>query len=338
MTTTPGDPDRPPGPIERARTELDRGPSVGWEEGSSYGYPGSLGRRALQRALRPYTVRRRGFDEALVDALELADHRLALERLAAVATVPPDGAVDVETDAGQLWMDETDRLITPLVQDHPTWEGDVTRFVTAALRPGSTFVDVGANVGYFSVLASCLVGRSGLVVAIEPDPRTCDFLRANLWRHGCANVVVVPAAVGVERGSAWLVHNSQGRAGSWTESSPAEGAIAVPCTRLDELLAGLTVDVLKVDIEQREHLAIAGASAVVRANPSLVVVCEFWPHASELPGGLGPDDVLASYESMGLELRRLQSDGSHTATSAVDLRSDDVILTNIVLRGPRAPT
>jgi hypothetical protein len=75
------------------------------------------------------------------------------------------------------------------------WEPNLTAWITRALSPGDTFVDVGAHVGYFSTLAAGIVKEQGSVVSIEGMPRTCDLLRANYQLNGIRNGRIVPMAV-----------------------------------------------------------------------------------------------------------------------------------------------
>ena len=191
---------------------------------------GVFARRALLRVLRPYAVRQREFDAALLDAVTRATEGAsddaeqpsraapprapAAERLRALAGPLPEDVVEAETAIGTLWLDATDTLITPLIREHHHWEGDVTAFLEHALRPGMTFVDVGANIGYFSVLGSQLVGDKGRVFAVEPDSRTLAILRANLWRHRGSNASVLPLAAYSETGHIAFTVNEEGRAGS----------------------------------------------------------------------------------------------------------------------------
>lgn len=85
------------------------------------------------------------------------------------------------------------------------WEPDIAEVFRAGLRPGDVFVDVGANVGYFTLLASGRVGPTGAVVALEPSPAMTARLEANLAANpGTANVRRVAAAAGAAEGRAWL--------------------------------------------------------------------------------------------------------------------------------------
>ena len=78
----------------------------------------------------------------------------------------------------------------------------VAEQVRAHLGPGGVFVDVGANIGYFTVLAATLVGERGWVVAFEPNPDNCDLIRLSLAANGLTNVAVQQGAVATGRRTA----------------------------------------------------------------------------------------------------------------------------------------
>jgi FkbM family methyltransferase len=76
-----------------------------------------------------------------------------------------------------------------------TWEPNITHVISGILQEGDVFVDVGANIGYHSLLGSKLVGSTGSVVAIEPVPDTFAMLLDNLRLNSCSNVRAVNVAV-----------------------------------------------------------------------------------------------------------------------------------------------
>jgi hypothetical protein len=195
--------------VEHAAAQLRRGPELAHTAPSRFGPLGLAARRLLLRVLRPYAVRQREFDTALLDAVaELAQVLARADKESGDVELTqglPGDVVEVETAIGALWLDEHDHLITPLIQEYGNWELDVCALLERTLKPGMTFVDVGANIGYFSVLASKLVGSKGRVLAVEPDPRTVSLLRANLRRHGCSNTTVLPIAA----------HSKTGQVPSW---------------------------------------------------------------------------------------------------------------------------
>ncbi|MCI4369246.1 MAG: FkbM family methyltransferase, partial [Thermoplasmata archaeon] len=84
------------------------------------------------------------------------------------------------------------------------YEPDVTQFIERTLVHGGTFMDVGANSGYFTLLASARVGPTGVVHAFEPNPEAVARLERNLKLNGCKNVVVHPVALGAHAGRVTL--------------------------------------------------------------------------------------------------------------------------------------
>ena len=86
----------------------------------------------------------------------------------------------------------------------PRREGDVEEFIRSYLRNGSVFVDVGANIGYYTLIASKLVGSQGRVYSVEPIPSTAMILRANVRLNDCSNVAIYEAAAWSSRGALTL--------------------------------------------------------------------------------------------------------------------------------------
>jgi FkbM family methyltransferase len=307
--------------LEQARRAVLEGPALGWEAPSRFGRAGLLARRALQRAMRPYDMRQREVDQALFGAISQsaasAASRIArLELMARAAresanavTLDPAEVIDATTVAGPLWLNRADTLVTPGIESHGMYEAHVTALMHRLLRPGMTFVDVGANIGYFSVLASKLVGPEGLVVAVEPGPANLALLRANLWRNACSNALVLPIAAYTHRGHVQLVLNPEGGAGNWVQAGDVPApSILVPCAPLDELLEGQRVDVLKTDAEGSDVQAIRGMEATIRRSAGITIVAEFWVEAY---GGRGeaPSEVLDYYSGLGLGKSLLRDTG-----------------------------
>src|SRR5262245_46342376 len=107
--------------------------------------------------------------------------------------------IDAETDLGRIYLEKGANLVTPSILEEGTYGPELSALLRDTLRPGMTFVDAGANIGYLSVLASKLVGEEGRVFAVEPFPLNARILEANLARHGCTNATVLPVAAWSER-------------------------------------------------------------------------------------------------------------------------------------------
>jgi len=147
------------------------------------------------------------------------------------------------------------------------YEPQETALVQAFLRPGMTFVDVGANWGYFTLLAAHLVGSSGRVVSLEPDPRLFASLTDNLTRNCLSQVTALPLAAADKSGILTLA-GYQESGENWglsriTSVNPGSGvpSFQVAATALDDLLdePGLDIiDLMKIDIEGAEGFALKG--------------------------------------------------------------------------------
>lgn len=167
------------------------------------------------------------------------------------------------------------------------YEPQETALVRAVLRPGMCFVDVGANWGYFSLMAAYLVGETGRVISLEPDPRLFSKLRENLAANHLEQVTALPIAAAGSRGSlTMLSYNEDG--GNFGMSQvvarlPAsETCFRVSANSLDSILSQQKIgpiDLLKMDIEGAEAMAIAGLWKSLSARRIKFLLLELHPTA-----------------------------------------------------------
>jgi FkbM family methyltransferase len=140
-------------------------------------------------------------------------------------------------------------------------------FLLHLLREGDLFVDIGANIGSYTVLAAKVVGAD--VIAIEPHPRTADRLEGNVAHNAIASKVSVHrAALSNATGTGAL---TAGRDTMNQLTNAGENTIAVNLTTLDLVLEGLDPMMLKIDVEGHEPAVFAGATATL-AKPSLCAI------------------------------------------------------------------
>jgi FkbM family methyltransferase len=201
---------------------------------------------------------------------------------------------------GTLWLDGADTLLTPEIVEHGRYDPQLVAYMRRALEPGMTVVDIGANIGYFAVLAASLVGPAGRVIAVEPEPTTAAILAANLWRNGAHNAEVLPLAAMAHTGHVPLIVNESGRSGNWVlPGGPAERM--VPCARLDELLDDGPVHFVKTDAQGADHLAIRGMEGTLARSPDVSMVIEFAPTIPDLHGETTLE-VLRYLQSLGFAI------------------------------------
>lgn len=157
-----------------------------------------------------------------------------------------------------------------------TYEPQTRHWLQALLGPGRVFFDIGANVGFFTLLASRIVGEEGAVVAFEPYPENLSALQKHVRLNGAQNVTVVAAAVS----------DRAGRERFGPADNPAmgglapDGSIDVVTVALDDLVREGAVrrpDVLKIDVEGAELHVLTGARrSLEEARPAIVLSAHGW--------------------------------------------------------------
>lgn len=187
-----------------------------------------------------------------------------------------DGWALTSLDSGELFFVNTrDRNITPWIIMGGTWETELEGVILDRLGPGKTFVDIGANMGYYSVKAGTRVGPEGKVISFEPNPTTLPYLRRNMAINGFLDRSVVwPAAVGSECGFAQLTFTAGDEAQANIHGhGAAEHSHTIGVHRLDEALADLErIDLIKIDAEGSEAQVLAGAQALLRRHDCEIVM------------------------------------------------------------------
>jgi len=139
-----------------------------------------------------------------------------------------------------------------------TYEASRQRALERLVTPGMVVYDLGANVGFYTLLAARLVGADGLVVAFEPLPRNLHYLRRHVALNACGNVMVIDAAVSDRAGVATLRAD-----GSATARLGAGGDILVRTLTLDDAVFGQGLRppaILKMDVEGAELDVLRGAA------------------------------------------------------------------------------
>lgn len=184
---------------------------------------------------------------------------------------------------------------------HLSWNPEEYGAFRHAVRPGSTVLDVGANVGAYSLLFALWAGPSGRVIAFEPAPASVAGLREQLRLNGLSDrVEVVPSAVADVVGFASF--ECDGVSGSNAIVSRASGArlITVATTSIDAFCAGRGVrpDVIKIDVEGAELDVLRGARQTLAVS-SVEVFMELHP-AAWAARGLTGDAIRTELAAQGL--------------------------------------
>ncbi len=193
------------------------------------------------------------------------------------------GRIEVVTVTGaKFWIDPVSIFGLSIVKQGE-FEKPLTRAMLTLLGPGDSFVDVGANEGYFSVLAARRIGPHGRVLAIEPQARLRDVLERNIAANSLTNVDVVSVAVADKEGKTLLYLRPSTNTGAssftknWRFGNRAE---EVRTTTLGRLLSDRnfpSARLMKIDCEGAERLVVAGAKDALRARRIEIIVIDYHP-------------------------------------------------------------
>ncbi|MGZ3459411.1 MAG: FkbM family methyltransferase [Archangium sp.] len=217
--------------------------------------------------------------QALIDTLRPFQFRGKSRLLQPLA--PREGEYPAEVFGYRMRLDVSEFIQRQIYLG--SFERQETGWVRRWLKPGSTFVDVGANVGYFTLLASSLVGSAGRVCACEPSVRAFQRLEATLRDNAISQARAFNFALGAEPGTLNLYFTSPTVTNHTPSMVAQEGARSVPVRvrTLDECLEewGLErVDILKIDVEGFEPQVLAGAGKALATGRIRAILCEFNDH------------------------------------------------------------
>jgi len=198
------------------------------------------------------------------------------------------------------------------------YEPHITREILRIPLEGKVFIDCGANIGYFTILAC---HRGAKVWSFEPNSRNVWLLMQNLKINGFSAEVYPYAVADREEVVVYNAIDGNGQIEPFTGRSLGVGQEIVRTVTLDKVLAGTPVDVMKLDIEGAEWLALSGAKSVLKNRP--VLFLEFSPGGIEAVSGIPPLDFLYHFIGLGYQIEVV---GPQTATPHSPAEIIDIVL------------
>lgn len=206
----------------------------------------------------------------------------------------------------------TQGSIASYLMAHRLYEPDITIPLLKLLQPGDTFIDIGAHVGYFTVMASLAVGETGRVIAVEPDGENRDALLRQISLNRCENVTIVPCCMGDREGDVEFYINSDNDGGHalWNPAShpfnerSRQRVIKRPCrmVTLDSILASRRdippIRAIKIDAEGCEAGIIRGGIGTIQRHRVPFLFIEINHHAL-LEMGTNAEELVSLLASSG---------------------------------------
>jgi len=185
-------------------------------------------------------------------------------------------------------------------------------YLEKVLSSKAVFIDVGANLGIYTLVASRLVGRAGRVIAIEPSVQSFPALQKNIAVNRLTNVLPLPVALAEKTAKTWLHHGINPGQNSFGKDPSCNGVGEEVVTEtLDSVLLQASVDhvdLIKMDVEGAEELVLRGASRVVTSERPLIIF-EFNPEAAQRLG-LSPSGAWNLLEALNYEFFMVGPRGS----------------------------
>lgn len=185
------------------------------------------------------------------------------------------------------------------------YEPDTRAFIEQHLKPGMTVVDLGAHLGFFSLVAARCVGSLGRVYAFEPQPELYDLMLKNVEANGFQDIIrPVKKAVSNVQGSPVFIYleaKDNREASFYRTPEVGSESIAVDVTTLDAFFAAEgwpPVHLIKMDIEGAEKLALEGMRELSARNPELNLIMEFNP-GTQLAADVAPEELFKTLEGLG---------------------------------------
>ena len=168
-----------------------------------------------------------------------------------------------------------------------------TEYFKSYIKPGMTVLDLGANIGFYTLLFANLVGKEGRVFAFEPEPNNFSALEKNVKLNGFTNTTLVKRAVSDKTGKTDLfISESMGRHTIYNTKNVRK-IIKIESVALDDFLEKYPkgIDFIKMDIEGAEYAALLGMSLILKKNKRVKIITEFMPDALRT-FGIKPEDYL----------------------------------------------
>lgn len=162
------------------------------------------------------------------------------------------------------------------------YEPQEVALVQQIIQAGDVVIDIGANIGYYTLLFASLVGETGEVLAFEPDPQNFAILQQNVALNHYSQVILEPKALSYSASQShlYLCHENHGMHRLYP-SVCCQDNVLVETVALDAYLANYErdIDFIKIDIEGAEYAAVQGMQRTLRRFPNLMLLTEFSPAA-----------------------------------------------------------
>jgi FkbM family methyltransferase len=234
----------------------------------------------------------------------------------------------IDKELGELFFPSGDNVMAPFIASNGFWEESEIDWLKENVHVGFRCLNIGANVGYFTIWLSKLSGKSGEVIAFEPNPILIPFLKKNIKKSKLENIRIFRAAVGDRNGFQWLFLNNKNfgdsrmfdpritiGGGSYTQhgfkEKPKKRLVRI--LKVDRVING-KVDIVLIDTQGYDHYVLRGMKTIIKRNKPKVLT-EFVPQWI-IDLGDDPIEILNEYMSWGYSIGSTDFEIPPNATAA----------------------
>ena len=218
----------------------------------------------------------------------------------------------VDMGSFKVVTDRHDFAVGLAIGPHTPWEPHLSDFFNRAVKSGMTVVDIGANIGFHSMLIASLVGSDGRVLAFEPNTENCRLIILSAAENGFKHIELFPIALADAPGALCFspaIGSNGHLLASSRETLLHPNCVIVPAMRLDDVVGDRSIDFIKADIEGAEYLALAGATRII-ARDRPIITSEFSLEMLSRVSGIRGPDYLRWISSLGYRISIVKADRS----------------------------
>lgn len=236
------------------------------------------------------------------------EFRNRLDQSSVYDSVPIEEAL-VEMRDFKLYVDVNDSQIGGIIAQRKAWEPHVTKALEEVLQPGQIFLDVGANIGYFTMLAASRLGPQGRVLAVEPFANNYRLLEKSMAANGFDNIELFKCAAMDRSQTMTFSLGSRFNSGSFhfgDDGREFNSTYEVEAHPVDDLVGDRRVDVIKIDVEGAEGFAFAGMPKTIDAGKPIILM-EYSKEGLALVSGADGSELLRGFKQRGYAVQEVQS-------------------------------
>lgn len=168
------------------------------------------------------------------------------------------------------------------------------------LKKGMTVIDIGSNIGFYTLLFSKLVGSKGAVYSFEPDETNFSILKKNC--QGRKNIKLFNLAVGDKNGKIKLYLSNKLNVDHRSYETDEKRVVkVVKVVSLDNIFINKKIDLIKIDIQGYDYFALRGAEKLIKKQKKNAIIGEFWPYGLE-SAGVNPNEYLVFLKKIGYKI------------------------------------